>query len=73
MESLDKAIEIVGGLSKLAKALGVSTQRVSNWRSRGVPESFAPEIERVTKGQVRCEDLCPETNWAYVRNSKDAA
>ena len=72
MESLDKAIEIAGGLSKLAKELGVSSQRVSNWRSRGVPEKFSPKIERVTKGQVLCEDLCPDVDWTYLRSSSCA-
>ena len=36
-------------------------------------ESLAINIERESKGLVRCEDLRPDVDWAYLRNSKKAA
>lgn len=75
MKSIDIAFKIAGGPSRLAENLCVSVQRVSNWRTRGVPAEHCPAIERATGGAVRCEDLRPDVDWAYLRNStnEDAA
>lgn len=72
MNAIDQAISICKGLSGLAKELPanplpVTPQRVSNWRTRGVPTDMCPAIERATKGQVRCEDLRPDVDWGYLR------
>lgn len=32
-------------------------------------ESLAINIERESGGVVRCEDLCPDVDWAYLRGS----
>lgn len=32
-------------------------------------ESLAIRIERETKGAVRCEDLRPDVDWAYLRGT----
>lgn len=70
MEALYKAIAIVGTQSRLASALGVVPQVVHNWLARGkVPADHCPSIERVTLGAVRCEDLRPDVDWAYLRGS----
>lgn len=73
MESIEKAFKSAGGLSKLAKTLGLSVQRVSNWRTRGVPTDFCPAIEKATGGAVRCEELRPDVDWAYLRKSSNEA
>lgn len=75
MESLKKAIECLGTQSDLAKAIGVVPQVVHNWLIRGnVPAERCPAIERATHGAVRCEDLRPDVDWAYLRGTdKDAA
>ena len=70
MSGIAKAIEHFGGRpSALAMALGVSIQRLSNWGSRQVPAEICPAIERATGGAVRCEDLRPDVDWAYLRGS----
>lgn len=70
MEALIKSISLVGGQSALAKLLGVVPQVVHNWLVRGnVPAEKCPAIERATNGAVRCEDLRPDVDWAYLRNT----
>lgn len=67
--ALNTAISILGGATELANALGVSPQRVGNWRTRGVPAEYCPEVEKATKGAVTCEDLRPDIDWAYLRKT----
>lgn len=37
--------------------------------NRRVRESLAINIERETGGAVSCEELRPDVDWAYIRNS----
>ena len=66
---MELAISSVGGLSALSALLEQKPQVVSNWRSRGVPAEHCPSIERATEGAVRCEDLRPDVDWAYLRGT----
>ena len=65
MNALDKAIEKVGGVNKLAAAIGIGQSAVSNWRARGTtPEPAAClAIERATNGAVTRKDLRPDDFW----------
>lgn len=36
-----------------------------------IGESLAINIERESQGAVRCEDLRPDVDWAYLRNTKN--
>lgn len=36
-------------------------------------ESLAINIDRESKGSVRCEDLRPDVDWAHLRNNQHAA
>jgi DNA-binding transcriptional regulator YdaS (Cro superfamily) len=36
----------------------------------GVPAKKCPDIERLTDGAVRSEDLNDEVDWAYLRAAK---
>lgn len=68
MEHLKRAIAAVGTQAELARRLNVVQQVVNNWVRRGnVPADYCPAIERATGGQVRCEDLRPDVDWAYLR------
>lgn len=69
---IDKARVLLGGTNAMAKALGVTPPTVSQWVNghRPVPNHFCPAIERVTKGAVTCEELAPDVDWAYLRQSK---
>lgn len=70
MDALAQAIEIVGGVSVLAERIGISPSAPSMWKSRKrVPADYCPAIERLTDGAVRCEDLRPDVDWAYLRQS----
>jgi DNA-binding transcriptional regulator YdaS (Cro superfamily) len=69
MEAIDRAAEALGSQGALAHLLGVSKGAVSQWKSPGrrVPAEYCPLIERATNGAVRCEDLRPDVDWAYLR------
>lgn len=61
MHALDRAISIVGGVSKLAVLLGCKQSAVSNWRSReSVPPNRCVEIELATGGAVTRAELRPD-------------
>jgi len=74
-EALDKAIAIVGSLQLLAKELKVTKGAVGQWKApeRRIPAEHCPTIERLTGGRVRCEELRPDIEWAYLRNSSPEA
>ena len=76
MNAVQQSIAMLGGPSKVAAKLGVTTQAVCFWRDglREFPAERCPAIERATNGAVRCEDLHPDIDWAVLRcNCKDAA
>lgn len=55
----------------LAKDIGAHHVVVSQWANgrRRVPAEYCPAIERATNGAVRCEELRPDVDWAYLRKS----
>jgi DNA-binding transcriptional regulator YdaS (Cro superfamily) len=63
-----------GRASELARSIGVPSALVSQWANgiRPVPSSRCPAIERATDGLVRCEDLRPDVDWAYLRGTVPA-
>lgn len=74
--TLTQAINVLGTQKALADAIGVSPKTVWAWLNReAVPAEQCPAIEKATNGAVRCEDLRPDVDWAYLRNStnEDAA
>lgn len=75
MNGLDKTIKHFGGLSAVARALGLSGyQVVQQWVSASrVPAEHCTRIEELTNGAIRCEELNDRVNWAVVRNSSAAA
>ena len=68
-ESLDKAVSIIGSMQALADELGVTKGAVGQWKMDGrrIPAEHCPAIERLAAGQVRCEHLRPDVDWAYLR------
>lgn len=58
--------------SKLAAALGngVRRQHVEHWLKTGaVPPERCIAIEKATHGAVRCEEMRPDVDWAYLRGT----
>lgn len=58
-------------LQDLGRALGVTPGAVHQWASghTRVAIERCIEIEKATHGAVRCEDLRPEVDWAYLRGT----
>lgn len=67
--AIERAAAAVGGKRVLATALGVTPGVVSQWLSglRPVPSDRCPDIERETRGAVRCEELRPDVAWGVLR------
>jgi len=58
MNALDRAISFMGGVQKLADAIGVQQSAISNARKRSrVSPELADAIHRATNGQVSRESL----------------
>lgn len=58
-----------GAGNRLAAQTGAHPVLISQWKTgaRQVPAERCPAIERATNGAVRCEDLRPDVDWAYLR------
>lgn len=56
--------------SEIARQLGIKPQAVQQWFKTQVPAERCPDIERISNGQVTCEELRPDVNWGVLRNSK---
>ncbi|MFS2023853.1 YdaS family helix-turn-helix protein [Massilia sp. CT11-137] len=66
---LQKAIAEYPTLRAFADALGVRYQVVQQWLRNGVPAEYAPEIEKLVQGRVRCEELNSRVDWTYLRST----
>ena len=61
LASLERAIEVSGGLSALARALSIpNRQTIDMWRSRRIPAERAVEIELALEGKVMRHELRPD-------------
>ncbi len=72
MKLLDYVNEKWGKRASLARALGVSNIMLSLWAlgRKAVPAHRCIEIEKITGGLVRCEEMRPDIDWSVLRNSK---
>lgn len=70
-KAIEKACALVGGQAALARLLGVTPAAVNQWTKglRPVPAERCPSIERLTSGAVRCEQICPDVDWAFLRGT----
>jgi len=57
---MDKVLDFFKTQDELAKALKVSQPSVAQWLKTGVPVKRAVEIEQVTDGVIKREDLRPD-------------
>lgn len=62
-----------GSTRRLALQLGVAPQLVTQWSTgaRQVPAERCLVIERVTEGDVTCEEMRPDVEWAVLRDRKN--
>lgn len=69
--AIEHLITLMGTQQAAADKIGVRAPVLHAWR-RGrqlVPCARCPIIERITAGQIRCEDLRPDIEWGVVRGS----
>lgn len=61
--------------SAFAQLIGVSQGMVYQWINgiRPISAERCPAIEKATNGKVRCEELRPDVDWAYLRGTKKKA
>lgn len=67
MNPIKRAAIVIGSQAALAVRLGVTKGAVSQWVTAGTPIDRCIDIEKATSGAVRCEDLRPDVDWAYLR------
>lgn len=69
MNHIQRAVDLKGGYTRLAKIVGVTPQAVRFWRDaqRRIPAEVCIVIDRETCGAVTCEQLRPDVDWAYLR------
>ncbi|MYM37244.1 Cro/Cl family transcriptional regulator [Duganella sp. FT94W] len=72
---LDKVAAHIGSYAELALQLGVTKGAVGQWKlpGRRVPAEHCPTIEKLVDGIVRCEELRPDVDWAYLRGTRITA
>lgn len=58
-------------VAELASAIEAAPSLVSQWKNgtRPVPAARCPDIERATCGAVRCEEMRPDVDWAFIRGT----
>lgn len=65
VETIKKAADIFGSLSKLAIAIGANYTSVFKWaHGKAVPSPLnCMRIEKATKGQITKEEIRPDFDW----------
>ncbi|EDW2054875.1 helix-turn-helix domain-containing protein [Salmonella enterica subsp. enterica] len=66
-----QACSSIGGQASMARYLGVTSPTINQWvkGKRQIPAARCPSIEKVTNGEVTCEDLRPDVNWSFLRGT----
>lgn len=63
-----RAIKAAGGAPTVAKLFGISPVSVYEWINNDrIPAERCPALERAGKSAVRCEEMRPDVDWAYLR------
>lgn len=68
--ALRRAIAEFPTLAEFSGAIGARYQNVQAWFKNRVPAEYCPLIERAVHGRVLCEELRPDIEWSYLRNTK---
>ena len=66
---LHRSIAILGGVSATADKLGVTSQVVNNWRTRGIPAQYVTTLVDLVDHQVSANELRPDV-FPAVRKRK---
>lgn len=75
MNAISLAIQGAGGPAKVARECGVSVQAVCFWRDgrRALPAEHSITLEKMNEGRIRCEQMLPDVDWAYLRSTQPQA
>lgn len=68
-ESIQKAIDLVGGATALAKKINVSYHTVLTWKNgrSSVSTTNCQKIEKATDGKVTAKDILPDYPWDELK------
>ena len=74
MNAITEAINGAGGPTKVSRACGVSVQAVCFWRDglRTLSADHCITLEKLNQGRIRCEDMRPDVDWAYLTSAARA-
>ena len=61
-----------GRAASLSRELRIPSVLISQWANgvRQIPAERCPDIEKATDGEVTCEELRPDVDWAYLRTTE---
>jgi len=72
-KELRAAIKRAGGVTRVSRELGLTRGAIYEAIAAGrLRAEHCPTVERLSGGAVRCEELNPEVDWAYLRSSEAA-
>jgi DNA-binding transcriptional regulator YdaS (Cro superfamily) len=65
IDKIKEAIEILGGMVSLSKAIKISYQSVLDWKSgrRSLSPESCIKIEKATEGKVNRREILPDYPW----------
>ena len=71
MSSVKKAVEIIGGQTKLARILDINQSAIAHWVNRHgqAPAKYITRISELTNGQVSVHELLAD----HVKTDKESA
>jgi len=62
------AVNLLGGPIQAARKLEIDRyQTVQSWTRNRIPAEYCPSIERALEGAMKCEEMRPDVDWAYLR------
>ncbi|MGL5949113.1 MAG: helix-turn-helix domain-containing protein [Aeromonas sp.] len=66
------AKKVGGSIAKLARKMGLSQPSIHEWASGKypLPMNRCIELEKITNGEVMCEEMRPDVDWGYLRGTK---
>ena len=59
MDILNIAIQAEGSSAKLARKLGITPARLSNWKARGIPDGWASALRTKYAKQIKQQQSAP--------------
>lgn len=67
------AMRRAGGVALVAAHFEINPVSVYEWIKRDrVPADKCPEIEKLSGGAVKCEEMNSEVDWQFVRTARQA-